>query len=52
MPNNTPRYTPISCPFCKEADFDEIGLKMHLLKGQCDAFEAVENWVPKMKERT
>jgi hypothetical protein len=26
------------CPFCYEDDFDRVGLKHHLLAGQCDAF--------------
>lgn len=28
------------CPFCREGDFDAIGLKRHLLAGWCNAFEA------------
>jgi len=31
----------MTCPFCKEDDFDEIGLKHHLLRGWCEAFEQV-----------
>jgi hypothetical protein len=27
----------MDCPFCKEDDFDETGLKMHLL-GVCEVF--------------
>jgi hypothetical protein len=26
------------CPFCGENDFDLIGLKAHLLNGDCEAF--------------
>lgn len=26
----------ISCPFCKEPDFDLVGLKIHLLSGHCE----------------
>lgn len=29
----------ISCPFCGEADFDLIGLKIHLTRGHCEAYE-------------
>ena len=29
------------CPFCGEDDFDSIGLKTHLIRGDCDAFEAL-----------
>ena len=30
------------CPFCKEADFDAMGLKLHLTRGWCDVFETIE----------
>ena len=29
----------IFCPFCKEGDFDLIGLKNHLLSGHCKIFD-------------
>jgi hypothetical protein len=29
----------LSCPFCGEDDFDLIGLKMHLIRGWCEAFD-------------
>ena len=29
----------IKCPFCKEDDFDLIGLKLHLKAGNCEVFE-------------
>ena len=32
----------ITCPFCKETDFDLIGLKSHLLNGDCDVFNNIE----------
>jgi hypothetical protein len=32
----------ILCPFCKEPDFDLIGLKSHLLK-DCEQFDNTEN---------
>lgn len=35
----------ITCPFCKEDDFDAIGLKLHLREGGCDAYNDTENWV-------
>lgn len=28
----------VTCPFCKENDFDLIGLKNHLLSGHCGNF--------------
>jgi len=31
----------IQCPFCKENDFDFIGLKNHLLSGHCEDFNNV-----------
>jgi hypothetical protein len=30
--------TETTCPFCKEPDFDLIGLKCHLLSGHCDNY--------------
>lgn len=35
-------YEMLTCPFCKEQDFDAIGLKQHLLVGWCEAFNKVE----------
>jgi len=32
----------ISCPFCKEDDFDLIGLKGHLLNGRCEVFNLTD----------
>lgn len=32
----------LCCPFCQEPDFDEIGLKWHLLVGGCADFDAVQ----------
>lgn len=32
-------YEQLTCPFCKEDDFDAIGLKLHLLRGWCSVFE-------------
>ncbi len=30
----------ITCPFCKEGEFDLIGLRHHLMCGYCQVFEA------------
>lgn len=30
----------ISCPFCNESDFDEIGLKFHILN-YCEDFDLI-----------
>jgi hypothetical protein len=43
-------YTPMTCPFCKEEDFDAIGLKLHLIMWGCEAFDAVET-VQQERER-
>ena len=32
----------VICPFCKETDFDLVGLKSHLLHGDCDIFNKTE----------
>ena len=32
----------VVCPFCKDRDFDMIGLKGHLEYGDCEVFEKVE----------
>lgn len=32
----------IQCPFCKETDFDLIGLKIHLSSGHCNKYEETE----------
>jgi hypothetical protein len=26
------------CPFCKEGDFDLVGLKSHISNGDCEAY--------------
>lgn len=31
------------CPFCKDDGFDAVGLKSHLLKGDCKVFNNIEN---------
>jgi hypothetical protein len=31
------------CPFCRDDDFDAVGLKHHLTHGNCQAFERVES---------
>lgn len=30
------------CPFCSDFDFDDVGLKHHLLHGHCESFNKVE----------
>jgi len=31
-------YEEVTCPFCKENDFDLIGLKSHINHGDCSVF--------------
>lgn len=31
----------VTCPFCKESDFDLIGLKYHLQQGHCDMYNEI-----------
>ena len=37
------KYKPAICPFCNESNFDLIGLKSHLLNGDCSIFNDTEN---------
>ena len=32
----------VVCPFCKETEFDLIGLKLHINNGHCDKFNDLE----------
>lgn len=34
------------CPFCDDGDFDDVGLKYHLLLGHCDKFNAIQTETP------
>jgi RecJ-like exonuclease len=43
--NNT--SSDIICPFCKEGDFDLIGLKSHLEHGDCEKYNSIKN-LPKL----
>lgn len=31
----------MTCPFCGECGFDDVGLKMHLLVGWCEPFDEI-----------
>lgn len=33
----------LTCPFCNEDNFDAIGLKQHLQRGWCDAYNETPN---------
>lgn len=41
------KYKPVICPFCLQCDFDQIGLKSHLLNGDCAPFNELEN-IPRL----
>lgn len=30
------------CPFCGDGEYDRIGLKAHLQRGYCDAYETTK----------
>lgn len=34
-------FVEMVCQFCGEEEFDAPGLKIHILSGNCDAFEAI-----------
>lgn len=36
------------CPFCEEDDFDDMGLKNHLVSGHCATF----NDIPRLRPST
>ena len=44
-------FDELQCPFCKERDFDDIGLKAHLLRGWCDQFNDVDTLASSLPER-
>jgi endogenous inhibitor of DNA gyrase (YacG/DUF329 family) len=33
----------VNCPFCGMADFDLVGLKSHLVHGDCENFDSIKN---------
>jgi len=37
----THRNRLVTCPFCDEEDFDLVGLKSHLVNGDCEEFNKV-----------
>jgi hypothetical protein len=39
------------CPFCLEDDFDAIGLKHHLLAGQCHPWNTTSSPWPAMQQK-
>ena len=36
------KFEALTCPFCKETDFDAIGLKMHFERGWCEEYNNIE----------
>ena len=43
----------VQCPWCGEDDFDLVGLKLHILQGWCDAYDAttIEDQTEAEKEK-
>jgi hypothetical protein len=41
-----PSATLLVCPWCKDDDFDDVGLKLHIVNGHCDAFNALSTCLP------
>lgn len=41
----------LCCPFCLEADFDQPGLKHHLIRGYCEAFNETPSLDDAVAER-
>lgn len=33
----------LTCPFCNDTEFDSIGLKQHIQRGWCEAFNETPN---------
>ena len=40
--SNTETNEEMQCPFCKDTDFDLIGLKIQLERGFCEIFENID----------
>lgn len=36
----------LACPWCKDTDFDDVGLKLHITSGHCDAFNNLSVALP------
>ncbi len=43
--------TLLECPFCKDTNFDGIGLKYHLEAGHCEPYEATPT-IPTRRSNT
>ena len=39
----------ITCPFCKESEFNKVMLKVHLLGGQCEEFNNTNVFVDEVE---
>lgn len=39
----------LACPWCKDTDFDEVGLKLHVNNGHCDAFNELNVSLPQTR---
>ena len=36
----------LACPWCKDPDFDAVGLKLHIINGHCDVFNELSVSLP------
>jgi hypothetical protein len=41
----------LTCPWCGEADFDAMGLKIHIARGWCEAYENLDGIAPHLVEQ-
>lgn len=42
----------LRCPFCNERDFDDVGLKLHLIRGECAPFQKLDVSLPTTRRAT
>ena len=40
----------LACPWCKDTDFDEVGLKLHILNGHCDSYNELSISLPRTRQ--
>lgn len=36
----------LACPWCKDINFDAVGLKLHIINGHCDEFNELSVSLP------
>ncbi len=42
----------LTCPWCKENNFDNVGLKIHIANGNCEVFESLNVALPRTISHT